>query len=218
MAISGALNFRQTDDAAACGTIQACAGESAAVNAAGRQCTVGGTAGTTAISGIQLPASSSISFAMFQLNVGQIFVSASNWDIRVNVTTAAVLAGEWTHTYVCVLNSGCTSIDTIGSAATSQDLTATGVKTHTIAVSERVIEAAESVYVVCEAANSAGSQQTVSITPDQLIDTSAFIGGPFDVQAGEIFVAGAVESESFVAGAATAEIFVAGAVAGGLDV
>ena len=43
------------------------------------------------------------------------------------------------------------------------------------------------------------------------------VGPPYDVQAGEIFVAGGVAGETFSAGAVRGETFSAGAVVGDVD-
>ena len=43
------------------------------------------------------------------------------------------------------------------------------------------------------------------------------VGPPYDVQAAEIFVAGAVRGEAFLAGAVAGDTFTAGAVVGDVD-
>lgn len=44
--------------------------------------------------------------------------------------------------------------------------------------------------------------------------TGAGVGPPYSVEAGEVFLAGAITAEAFLAGAATGQAFIAGAVAG----
>ena len=48
-------------------------------------------------------------------------------------------------------------------------------------------------------------------------EVSVGVGPPYDVQAAEIFVAGAVRGEAFLAGAVAGETFTAGAVVGDVD-
>lgn len=167
-----AMTFTQTDtDPPSCAATSVCSGRTV-IWEIQRECTVGGTAGSSPVS-VQFTSSATNGFGVLFLCT---VPSGSSWDsgtwtVRLNVTTAN-MNFTWTECYVCRANSSCVSQETLGSnTAVGQSLGTTGVKSTTVSCSAATPAAGDLLTVILIFSNAAMSTQSFSLTPNQNIDS-----------------------------------------------
>jgi len=99
---------------------------------------------------------------------------AGPWVIRYNVSVGNMNI-RLEELYVCRFDNACGSLATVGSLL-AQDLQMTsGVKTLTVTGSEQAAGATDEIYIVARMRNNSMSAQSITIIPDQNIDTPIFI-------------------------------------------
>ena len=168
-----ALSFTETDSTTGiCGTGAPWCVGSGTDALVPRRCANGESAGssefTVGLTG-DLAGQNAIQFACI---VGEsVSWDSGNWIVRINVTSENMFC-TWSATYICRVNSSCTSQATIGSlTGQSTSLASTGVKTHTVSGSGQTPSAGDKVLAILLFDNSSMSGQNVGITPDQDIDS-----------------------------------------------
>lgn len=172
------LIFRQTDNVAPLGMIQACAPAAPAGGADAREAVVGGTAGVTAVA-VGVPNASTVTAYADELRISDTdSLDAGTLTHRLNVSTAQ---GNLTleEIYVCRVDSGGTSQETLGSVTgLATDISAGGVFPTNITLSAASAHnAGDRAYIVIVVANSHDhTSRTLEVLPDQNIDTP-FVAG-----------------------------------------
>lgn len=173
-----AMTFVQTDTDpinAPCTVTEqvACSGRSVSAGIDQRECTVGGSAGSTPSGNLGIDGSGTNLVAMswiLPIAAGTTG-SAGDWTVPINITTANMNL-TWTECYVCRVNSSCTNQETIGSnTAVGISLSTTGVKTATVTGSAVTLSAGDLVVIVLVYTNGAMTLQNWAYTPDQNIDS-----------------------------------------------
>lgn len=176
-----AINFQQTDTAATfpndhCTVDADCTGLTS-----GRECSDGGSAGSTAVSPAPtIVASVGRVVRAFKCVVDSgVSWDAGTWTVRMNVTTANMNL-EIDRLWICRIDSSGNSQAQIGDSDTLSSpisLASTGVKSQTVSGSAQSPSAGDVVWVLVRVNNGAMSTQSFTFTPDQLIDS------PFNVAA-----------------------------------
>lgn len=170
--------YVQTDSLAACGVIGACSGRTPAGDADAIEATDGGTAGTTELAVNINPLATEACF-MAEIPVQDTdSLDAGTLTMRINITTAQASL-TWEEVYVCRIDSGCTSQETLGSVTgMGVDVAAGGVFSQNVTLSAASAHnAGDKVYIIVVVANAhEHTTRSLAITPDQNIDTP-FVAG-----------------------------------------
>lgn len=166
-----AINYTETDTAAVCTINTYCATGSFGGTALLKQASDGGTAGTTEILPSVVASATDHVKLLFEIVPTSTSWDAGTWTVRFNVTTQNMNV-SWSSVYICRVNSSCTNQATIGSSTgLGISLGSPGVKSTTVTGSSQSPSAGDKVLVLCLFDNSAMTNQTVGITPDQNIDS-----------------------------------------------
>lgn len=168
-----AIDYPQTQTAAPCGVIQACAPVAPAADADAVEAAVGGTAGGTELACGVAPGASELCFAAQLAIADDTSLDAGDLTTRLNITTAQ---GDLTleEIYVCRLSAACASQETLGSVTgLGLDISAGGVFSQVVTLAAASAhDPGDSVYVAHVFANAHNhTTRSVAITPDQLIST-----------------------------------------------
>lgn len=167
--------FQQTDTAAACGSRNACSGRTLANVTDARKAIEGGVSGVNTVSVTIPPINGSPSYAaiMFELVPGAAYSqwAAGNYTVQLNITQSAGFpAPKWEDTWICRLNSGCTSLETIGSKTAQGITVTTGILSMIVAGSLVAAPAAtDKIYIVLTFSST--TTQTFTYQPFRLIFT-----------------------------------------------
>lgn len=170
-----AITFTQTDtNSSVCNSsteLAACSGRTGGVNSA-KVASVGGTAGTVAVSETAVGSASNVVECGFALTIPAGTTGDSGtWTTRLNITTANMNL-TITEIHVCRANSSCTNQESIGSATgLSISLGSTGVKSQNVTGGAVTLAADDLVTVVYVISNGAMTDQTFQYTPNQNIDS-----------------------------------------------
>ena len=167
-----ALSFVETDTAAPLGTLQACSAFAVGTTVPlARLAEIGGTAGS-ASTVVTCAASTNASFVMLQMQPNTTLWQAGvfSWPINVTVANSNL---QWRRFYVCRLNSGGTSLATIASNLTVNNVfSSTGVKTATAtAGADTTVDSTDILYYVATFLNGAASSQSCTLVFNQTTTT-----------------------------------------------
>lgn len=172
------------------------AGTATTTDSTQKECTEGGTAGSTEVGRLIL-GTLTRNNAIFGIVPGTVTGDSGTWTVRLNVTTANMNLSI-SEIYICRVNSSCVNQETIGSATgLSISLGSTGVKTQTVTGSAVTLGAGDIVTVVFKIVNGAMTDQSFNFTPDQNIDspfTAAGGGGNVFINRGLLFTSKLVQS------------------------
>lgn len=172
--------FTQTDNTMVCAAATFCSGASLNTDRDYlRQATQGGTAGSTAVTVTVNASAADLICGWYECIVpdGSTW-AAGDWVVRLNVTTAQTTV-SWDATYICRVNSGCTSQATIGSlTGQAISLSPTGVKSMTVTGSAQTPGAGDKVIIVLLFDNSNSCTRNVGLTPSENIDSPFIAAGP----------------------------------------
>lgn len=179
------IQYRQEDTVGICGAVAGCASEAVSANAIARQCVAGGTAGV-ATPAMGTDAGNAVwGIDQICMVFEMVPVTGDNWNaglytVPINVTGAQALL-RWEKTYICRLNSACTSQETLGTLTPAPILMSpTGVKTMQVNGSAVASPAAgDKILVVCQF-SSLLVGATCNMRPDQLI-TTPLTSGTFTI-------------------------------------
>lgn len=167
-----AVNYTQTDTAASCTPAAFCSGRALEGSELGRLCQAGGTAGSSEASIINI-ANNTTNEILFTYDIE--IANGTTWgagtaNIRINFTTGDTDV-TLTEVYVCRVNSGCTSQETLGSnTGLSVDTSTAGNHTENVTLSAASSPSdGDKVEVVLVFSNASahGGEETIGITPDQ---------------------------------------------------
>lgn len=176
------IEFQQTDTDAPFGAIAACSGLSAGTTVDAGLCEFGGTPGSTELVADH-PGSGSGTLRLihFELDVpAGTGWDAGDWTVSMGVTTQSSQL-IWDSVFICRVDSGGTSQETLASA------TGLGIKfnlanvSHTLAGSAQTPNAGDRVYIVVGCTNGQTMSNTVGITPSDII-TAPFSSGVTTVE------------------------------------
>src|SRR5262245_1390672 len=172
------VDIQQTDTASSCtigATVFFCTPSISSNATFQRTASVGGTAGTVAVSSPSQNASDRRSgIVAHWIPAAGTTWAAGTWTVRVNITTANASI-QWTDTYICQVSSTCSNIATIGSlTGQTTSLGTTGVKTHSVTGSAVASPGGtDKILVLMVFQNvSANMSQTFQWTPNQIINTA----------------------------------------------
>lgn len=97
--------------------------------------------------------------------------NTGNWVVRIDITTAS-MDTFWEDSYICRVNSACTSQATIGSLIDQNiSLGSTGVKTMTVSGLAQTPSVGDSFVVVLAFSTTSHAGSSAGITPDRFLDT-----------------------------------------------
>jgi hypothetical protein len=167
------VSFQQTDAAAPLGPLQVCSALALSAAPGSWALVEEGIAGSTPFVA-SWTNNSNASWFCFEIDpqVDTGVFPAGDYVMRLNVTSAAASAGTlWRRFYVCRVTAAGTNVATLASA-TSQTtaLNSTGVKTNTVTqAADSLGNNTDRVFIVL--AIQANATDTVTITPDQMVDT-----------------------------------------------
>lgn len=170
-----AISYTQTDTTGDCsGTGAYCSGLSNS-NGTSRECTDGGTAGSTEVTvNRTIPAQASDVACVMQFSLvvdGAVSWDSGTWTVRWNLTTANMFC-TWDSVHICRVNSSCTSQESLGSSSgLGISLSSTGVKSTTVSGSAATPSAGDLVQIVFGFSSSSMNDQIIGWTPDQNIDS-----------------------------------------------
>jgi hypothetical protein len=173
-----AINLTQTDTVGTCALDRYCAVD-ASTPEARRECTDGGTAGTSEVTLTLVKNSMADNRIQFEC----IIVAGTSWDggtwtVRLNVTTANANI-DWDTVVICRLNSSCANQETIG---TTNNLAiscgTTGVKSTSVTGAAQSPGVGDKVMVILGFDNGDNmNAQAIGITPSEDIDSPFTVAG-----------------------------------------
>lgn len=166
-----AASFQQTDTAQACALNNYCSSVGGTIEA-GRQASVGGTAGSSEVTFTVASSQADDNEFSFEVVVPAGYTwGAGNWTVNVNFTTGNSDA-TWESCFICRVNSSCVNQATIGSSTGLGIATKSGAQSTIISGSAQTPGAGDKVIITLGFSNASTMfARTVGITPSTTIES-----------------------------------------------
>lgn len=167
------INLQQTNAQSHCDSMAACSGLAAGPTIADREIQRNGLAATSPTS---LQCSATTLQRIIHLQSATDFPNSPSWEsgnyvVRINLTTGNGRT-TWEDSYICRVNSACSSQATVGSlTGQAISLSTTGVKTMTISGAAQTANQTDTLYLVLGFKNNVGGTFSFAVQFDQQIDT-----------------------------------------------
>lgn len=166
-----AASFQQTDTAQSCALNNYCSSVGGTIEA-GRQASVGGTAGTSEVLVTIAASQADDNEFSFEVVVPAGYTwGAGNWTVNVNFTTGNMDA-TWESCFICRVNSSCVNQATIGSSTGLAIATSSGAQSTVISGAAQTPSAGDKVIITLGFSNANTMfTRNVGITPSTTIES-----------------------------------------------